>query len=190
MLVPGGLVGRVTAAFGATAAAPAKAATLVERVLFGALASILIGLVAGALCYSACNLKTKLGYDDALDVVGVHGVGGTWGALATGVFAWTAVNAAGKDGLIHGNPALVMTQVKAVLATWIFCAVGTFVLLKITDLLVGIRVPDEDEVMGLDVTQHSEQAYTGAGFGGSMIGGHHHAQAEAMPVRHPAKTAT
>jgi Amt family ammonium transporter len=113
------------------------------------LASILIGAVAGALCYTACNLKAKLGYDDALDVVGVHGVGGTWGALATGVFAWTAVNSAGKDGLIHGNPALLMTQLKAVLATWVFCGVGTFVLLKITDLLVGIRVPDEDEVMGL-----------------------------------------
>ena len=154
------------------------------------LASILIGVVAGALCYTACNLKAKLGYDDALDVVGVHGVGGTWGALATGVFAWTAVNSAGKDGLIHGNPALLLTQLKAVLATWVFCGVGTFVLLKITDLLVGIRVPEEDEVMGLDVTQHSEQAYAGAGFGGSMIGGHHHAQAESMPVRHPAKTAT
>ncbi len=153
------------------------------------LASILIGIVAGALCYTACNLKAKLGYDDALDVVGVHGVGGTWGALATGVFAWTAVNSAGKNGLIHGDPSLLLTQLKAVLATWVFCAVGTFVLLKITDLAVGIRVNEEDEVMGLDVSQHSEQAYTGAGFGGSMIGGHHIAQAESIPVRHPAKTA-
>jgi Amt family ammonium transporter len=155
------------------------------------LASILIGLVAGFLCYQACNLKARLGYDDALDVVGVHGVGGTWGALATGVFAWTAVNSAGKNGLIHGDPSLVLTQLKAVAATWIFCGVGTFVLLKLTDLLVGIRVPDEDEVMGLDLSQHSEQAYTGPGFGGSLVGGHHHTHQEATPpLTRPAKTAS
>ena len=68
------------------------------------LASIVIGAVAGVICYSACNLKTKLGYDDSLDVVGVHGVGGTWGALATGIFATKAVNEAGADGLLYGNP--------------------------------------------------------------------------------------
>jgi Amt family ammonium transporter len=146
---------------------------------------------AGFLCYQACNLKARLGYDDALDVVGVHGVGGTWGALATGVFAWTAVNSAGKNGLIHGDPSLVLTQLKAVAATWIFCGVGTFVLLKLTDLLVGIRVPDEDEVMGLDLSQHSEQAYTGPGFGGSLVGGHHHTHQEATPpLTRPAKTAS
>ncbi len=155
------------------------------------LASILIGAVAGALCYTACNLKAKLGYDDALDVVGVHGVGGTWGAIATGIFAWTAINSGGKDGLIHGNPGLVWIQVKAVLATWVFCGVGTFVLLKITDMLVGIRVPEEDEVMGLDLTQHSEQAYTGTGFGGSLVGaGTHHAHSETATIVHAAKSAT
>ncbi|MDP3937135.1 MAG: ammonium transporter [Deltaproteobacteria bacterium] len=134
------------------------------------MAAMLIGVVAGGLCYGAVNLKARFGYDDALDVVGVHGVGGTWGALATGVFAWTAMNDGGSNGLIHGNPGLLLTQLKAVLATWIFCGVGTFVLLKITDMIVGLRVNDEDEVMGLDITQHSEQAYTGAGFGGSVMG--------------------
>jgi Amt family ammonium transporter len=154
------------------------------------LASIIIGGLAGALCYTACNLKAKFGYDDALDVVGVHGVGGSWGALATGIFAWTAVNAAGKNGLIHGNPSLLLAQVKAVLATYVFCGVGTYVLLKITDMVVGIRVTDEDEVMGLDLTQHSEQAYTGAGFGGSLVGpGMHQVQGQPVRVVRPAKSA-
>jgi Amt family ammonium transporter len=156
------------------------------------LAAIVIGAVGGALCYGACNLKAKLGYDDALDVVGVHGVGGTWGALATGVFAWTAMNAGGDNGLIHGNPGLLLIQLKAVVATWLFCGVGTFILLKITDVAVGIRVSDEDEVMGLDVTQHSEQAYTGAGFGGSIVGmgaSHLVRAEERAPVPRPAKSA-
>jgi len=154
------------------------------------LASIAIGAVAGALCFTACNRKARFGYDDALDVVGVHGVGGTWGAIATGVFAWTAVNSGGQDGLIHGNPGLVLTQVKAVLATWVFCGVGTFVLLKITDVIFGIRVTDEDEVMGPDITQHSEQAYTGTGFGGSVIGigSHHSILEEPAAVRQPARS--
>jgi Amt family ammonium transporter len=156
------------------------------------LAAIIIGAVAGALCYGACNLKARLGYDDALDVVGVHGVGGTWGALATGLFAWTAMNAGGDNGLFHGNPGLLLTQFKAVVATWLFCGLGTFILLKITDLVFGIRVSDEDEVAGLDVTQHSEQAYTGAGFGGSVIGmgGGHHlvSHEEPVPVPRPANS--
>lgn len=155
------------------------------------MASILIGAVAGALCFGACNLKTRFGYDDSLDVVGVHGVGGTWGALATGVFAWTAINSGGDNGLFHGNPGLLFIQFKAVAATWIFCGVGTFILLKITGVLTGgIRVSDEDEVIGLDITQHSEQAYAGPGFGGSTTGsGSHAAQvAEPISLTSPAKS--
>ena len=101
------------------------------------MASIIIGAVAGALCYAACNLKTKLGYDDSLDVVGVHGVGGTWGALATGLFASKAINEAGGDGLFYGNPGQLWTQIVAVLATYVLAIVGTAVILKIVDASSG-----------------------------------------------------
>ncbi len=124
------------------------------------LASIVIGVVAGFLCYNACNVKTRLGYDDSLDVVGVHGIGGTWGALATGVFAWKAINPDGGDGLLHGNPGQVGVQILAILASWVLAFVGTFIILKILDAIMGLRVSEEDEVAGLDLSQHSETAYT------------------------------
>jgi Amt family ammonium transporter len=125
----------------------------------GPVSAIVIGALGGALCYTACNLKSKLGYDDSLDVVGVHGVGGTWGALATGLFATTSVNAAGGDGLFFGNPGQLWTQVVAVAATFALAIVGTWVILKVVDALVGLRVSEEDEVVGLDLSQHSETAY-------------------------------
>ncbi len=124
------------------------------------MASVVIGAVAGFLCYNACNLKTRLGYDDSLDVVGVHGIGGTWGALATGIFAWKAINPDGGDGLLHGNPGQVGVQIVAILASWILAFVGTFIILKILDATMGLRVSEEDEVAGLDLSQHSETAYT------------------------------
>jgi Amt family ammonium transporter len=133
----------------------------------GPVASILIGAVAGFLCYNACNFKAKLGYDDSLDVVGVHGVGGTWGALATGLFATKLVNDAGGDGLFYGNPAQLWTQIIAVAATMALSVVGTAVILKIVDAIVGLRVSDEDEEAGLDLSQHSETAYA---FGGGAYG--------------------
>src|SRR5438874_2489141 len=111
----------------------------------------------------------RLGYDDSLDVVGVHGVGGTWGALATGLFAWKAVNGGGADGLFHGNPGQLWTQLVAVLATILLAAPMTFVILKVVDALVGIRVSSDDEVTGLDLSQHSENAYA---LGGSIVGEH------------------
>ena len=86
-------------------------------------------------------------------------MGGTWGALATGLFASKAVNAAGGDGLFFGNPGQLWTQIVAVLATYVLAIVGTFVILKIVDALIGLRVTDEDEVAGLDLSQHSETAY-------------------------------
>jgi Amt family ammonium transporter len=125
----------------------------------GPLASIAIGGVAGVICYTACNLKTRIGYDDSLDVVGVHGVGGTWGALATGLFASKAINPAGADGLLHGNPAQLPTQLLAIGATWALAAVVTFVILKVLDATMGLRVTGEDETTGLDLSQHSETAY-------------------------------
>src|SRR3989304_4966697 len=114
---------------------------------------------SGVLCYTACNLKTKLGYDDSLDVVGVHGVGGTWGALATGLFASKAINEAGADGLFYGNPGLMKAQIIAVLATWVLAFVGTTIILKVLGATMGLRISQEEEIQGLDLSQHSESAY-------------------------------
>jgi Amt family ammonium transporter len=121
--------------------------------------AILIGLGAGAICYGAIQLREKLRVDDALDVWAVHGVGGTWGALATGLFASEAVNAAGKNGLFYGNPGLFFTQLLTVVVAWVFCGVMTFVILKIVGAVVGLRVPEQEEVLGLDISQHGEPAY-------------------------------
>src|SRR5574342_1253880 len=106
----------------------------------GPISSLIIGAVAGALCYTACNLKGRLGYDDSLDVVGVHGVGGTWGALATGLFATKAINEAGGNGLFFGNPGQLLVQGLSVLVTWIFAFVGSLILLKLVDVVVGLRI--------------------------------------------------
>jgi ammonium transporter, Amt family len=125
----------------------------------GPMSAILIGIGGGVCCYTACNLKSKFGYDDSLDVVGVHGVGGTWGALATGLFASKAINAAGNDGLFFGNPGQLWTQFVAVAATWIFAAVGTLIILGILKAVMGLRVSEEEEQMGLDLSQHNEQGY-------------------------------
>jgi len=151
----------------------------------GPVASILIGAIAGLICYNACNFKARLGYDDSLDVVGVHFVGGTWGALATGLFATTSVNAAGADGLFYGNPGQLWTQIVAVVASVVFAMVVTAILLKVVDALVGLRVTDEDEVAGLDLSQHSETAYAGgAGSYGEFASGGG-AFAEAMRTSEP-----
>ncbi len=123
------------------------------------LAAIAIGLIVGAACYGGILLKERFGYDDALDVVGVHGVGGTTGAILTGVFAWKAVNAAGNNGVLHGNPALLVPQVVGVVATIAFSFGVTFVLLKVIDAVVGLRVDDEAETLGLDLSEHAETGY-------------------------------
>jgi Amt family ammonium transporter len=126
----------------------------------GPVSSIIIGGIAGVVCFSACNFKTRLGYDDSLDVVGVHCVGGTTGAILTGLFASKAVNAAGADGLFFGNPAQLGIQLVAVAVTLVYCFVMAYVLLKVVDAVVGLRVDEEDEVAGLDLSQHGETAYT------------------------------
>ncbi|MBX6772669.1 MAG: ammonium transporter, partial [Chloroflexi bacterium] len=122
-------------------------------------AAILIGLLAGIACYCAVQLKPRLRVDDALDVFGVHGVGGTLGAILTGVFATVAVNAAGANGALYGNPAQLGIQIIAVLATWAYAGTATFVILKVLDRLVGLRVPEHEERVGLDTSQHGELAY-------------------------------
>lgn len=122
-------------------------------------AAVIIGLGAGVFCYLAIQLKNRLRVDDALDVWGVHGIGGVWGALATGLFATVAVNSAAADGLFYGNPGQLWKQFVAVAASVIYSIVMTFIILKVINLFVGLRVPEKDEALGLDVTQHGEAAY-------------------------------
>ena len=122
-------------------------------------ASIIIGLGAGVFCYTAIQLTKRLRVDDALDVFGVHGVGGAWGAIATGIFATVTINGAAKDGLLAGNPGQLGIQAIAVGVVILYSAVMTFVILKLIDVFVGLRVPESEEVLGLDATQHREAAY-------------------------------
>ncbi len=125
----------------------------------GPMAAIAIGLAAGAVCYLAVQLKRPLGYDDSLDVVGVHGVGGVVGALGTGVFASLAVNAAGANGLLHGNAHLVLVQAVAISAVLTYSFAVSYGLLRAIDAAFGLRVSEEHEEIGLDLTQHSEAGY-------------------------------
>src|SRR5581483_1057407 len=113
----------------------------------------------GVVCFGAVRMKTRFGYDDALDVVGVHMVGGILGALMTGLFASAAINAAGSNGLFFGNPHQLLVQTIAVVASVAFSFIGSSILLAITRALVGIRVSDEAEVNGLDLSEHEENAY-------------------------------
>jgi Amt family ammonium transporter len=125
----------------------------------GPMSSIVIGLAGGCVCFAAVSLRTRTGVDDSLDVFGVHGIGGTLGALLTGVFAQKLINPAGNDGLLFGNPSLLGTQVLAVAATWAYSIAVTLILLKILDATMGLRVEDSQEDEGLDVSQHGESAY-------------------------------
>jgi Amt family ammonium transporter len=121
--------------------------------------ALIMGALVSPVCIFAVNLKNKLGYDDSLDAFGVHGVGGSFGALATGIFASKAVNAAGADGWLFGNKALFWTQLHAVLVTGAFAIVGTVILFKLVDAFMGMRVSRRDEELGLDLTQHGEAGY-------------------------------
>jgi ammonium transporter, Amt family len=123
-------------------------------------AAAVIGAAAGLVCYFAVVSKERLGYDDTLDAFGVHGVGGALGAILTGVFASKALNDAGRDGLIHGNPAQMVPQLVGVVVVGAYAAAVTFGLLKIIDKVVGLRVAKADESEGLDSTEHGEQGYS------------------------------
>lgn len=126
--------------------------------LFGAIG---IGIGVSVICYFAvAYIKPKFGYDDALDAFGVHGIGGIWGALATGLWATKVINPAGSDGLFYGNPSQFVVQIKAVLVTAIYSFIVTLVLLKVVDMLVGLRVDEREERIGLDLIDHREAAYT------------------------------
>lgn len=121
--------------------------------------AILMGSITAVCCFFAVSWRVKLRFDDSLDTYPVHGVGGTVGALLTGVFANKAVNEFGNDGLLAGNPGLLWTQFVGVIATYIFAAVGTFIILKLLSLVMNLRVKEEEEVQGLDIPQHGEEAY-------------------------------
>jgi Amt family ammonium transporter len=127
----------------------------------GPMAAIVIGLAAGVICYMAVSLvKPMLGYDDSLDAFGVHGVGGAFGALATGLFASKAINSAGNEGFFFGNPSLLGTQIVAVVVVAVYAFVVSLILLKVIDWTMGLRVTAEDEMEGLDLSQHGESGYT------------------------------
>jgi Amt family ammonium transporter len=130
--------------------------------------ALLIGLIAGVFCYwMVAKVKARFGYDDSLDAFGVHGAGGTLGALLTGVFAVSAVNPIFKDaqgntlasGLFEGNAHQMLNQLAGVTIAWVLAIVGTLVILKIVDITIGLRVPEEEEVQGLDLSQHGEEGY-------------------------------
>jgi Amt family ammonium transporter len=126
----------------------------------GPIPALIIGLFAGILCYTAILVKAWFGYDDSLDVVGIHGCGGIWGALATGLFASKGVNPNGANGLFFGNPAQLGIQSVAVIATIVYTFTLSFLLLIIVDKLIGLRLPEQDEFSGLDLSQHDETAYS------------------------------
>jgi len=126
------------------------------------MASLVIGGFGGVLCYYFVTVvKPKLGYDDALDAFGCHGIGGIWGGIATGIFASKAINSAGANGLIHGNIKLVGIQLIAIVATIAYSAIMTFIILKVISMFMSLRATSEEESDGLDVSLHGEEAYGG-----------------------------
>ncbi len=145
---------------GAASGAIAGLATITPAAGFvSPMAAIVIGLVAGIVCYTAVMLKDTLGYDDSLDVVGIHGVGGLTGTLCLGLFASKAINPGGADGLLYGNPAFLGTQLYGIFAVLVYTLVVTWIIAKVIDVTMGLRVTTEAETEGLDLSEHSETAY-------------------------------
>jgi Amt family ammonium transporter len=125
------------------------------------LAGIPIGMVGAAISYYAMVIRGRSKLDESLDVFACHGLGGTWGALATGIFASVSVNSAGANGLLAGNPMLVVKQLVAIAAVWAFTFTVTFIIVKVVQKTMGLRVTKTEEILGLDVSQHGERAYGG-----------------------------
>ena len=134
--------------------------------------AVLIGLIGGAVCYTAVAVvKGKLGYDDSLDAFGVHGIGGTWGAIATGLWATTEVNPAGADGLFYGSSDLLVAQLISIVVAYALAIVGSFVLFKIVSAFMKVRADESEEVSGLDIVEHGERGYAQAIMMGSPLTG-------------------
>jgi len=147
--------------FGAATGAIAGLATITPASGFvDPIGAIAIGAAAGAVCYLSLSLKPKLGFDDSLDAFGVHGVGGILGTIGAGFLAQKAINSAGADGLLFGNAGQLVTQLMGIAVVAIFSFTVSLILLKLIDLTIGLRVSDEDEMMGLDISQHEESGYT------------------------------
>jgi Amt family ammonium transporter len=146
--------------FGAATGSIAGLATITPASGFvGPMAAIAIGAAAGAFCYLSLSLKPKLKFDDSLDAFGVHGVGGILGTIGAGLFAQKAINAAGADGLFFGNPRQLVVQLISIAIVAVFSFVVSLVLLKAIDWTIGLKVTDEEELMGLDLSQHEETGY-------------------------------
>ena len=132
--------------------------------------ALAIGLIGGIVCYFAVAvLKEKLGYDDSLDAFGVHGIGGTWGSIATGLWATTEVNPAGADGLFYGETHLLFAQIISVIVAYALAIVGTYILFKIVSHFMKVRADETEEIAGLDVVEHGERGYASAMMAGSPI---------------------
>lgn len=137
----------------------------------GPMASVFIGLVGGLVCYTAVAvMKHRLGYDDSLDAFGIHGIGGTWGSIATGIFATTAINPAGADGLIYGETHLFIAQVISTVVAYALAICGSYVLYKIVDHFISMRVDEAEEIAGLDLVEHGERGYSNGTLVGSVLG--------------------
>lgn len=155
------ITGKPTILGGATGAVAGLVAVTPAAGFVSPISAIIIGMVVAFVCYIAVAvIKLKLAYDDSLDAFGVHGVGGTVGALLTGLLAQKIINPAGNNGLFFGNPSQFATQAIGVGAAMLYSIAVTFILLKVLDAVMGLRVADEEEVVGLDITQHEESAYT------------------------------
>ena len=125
--------------------------------------AIIIGAVGGVLCYFAvAALKAKLGYDDSLDAFGIHGLGGTWGSIATGLWATTEINPDGANGLFYGETHLLFAQIISTFVAYAFAIVGTIILYKIVNAFTHMRADKNEEITGLDITEHGERAYNHA----------------------------
>ena len=147
--------------FGAATGSIAGLATITPASGFvSPMSALIIGLAAGAVCYVSLNMKTKLGYDDSLDAFGVHGVGGFVGTFATGIFASTLINPAGSNGLLFGSHQLFVSQMTAMAVTAVYSFIATVILLKIIDKFIGLRIDQESELHGLDISQHGETGYS------------------------------
>ena len=153
------LGGRPSAVGAASGAVAGLVAITPASGFVGPMAAVLIGLGAGAFSYLACRLRARMNLDDSLDVWGCHGVGGTWGAIATGLFATVAINSAGANGLFYGNPRQLLTQLIAVAVVWAYTFVMTIIILKVLDWVMGLTVTEAEEAQGLDLSQHGEAGY-------------------------------
>lgn len=135
------------------------------------LPALIIGAIGGVICYFAVAVvKAKLGYDDSLDAFGIHGIGGTWGSIATGIWATTEVNPAGADGLFYGSSDLLVAQIISTVVAYALAIVGTFILFKIISCFMTVRTDKNEEITGLDIGEHGERGYNYAIMSGSPFG--------------------